>query len=76
MKTTFYKWFTTFLQEKEIDMSEFLSSGKQVGDVCQAICDTTSNEQNKIKKMLVMIDFRNGSVTHYFNHLSQALVGA
>jgi hypothetical protein len=69
----FYEWFTTFLKEKQIDMSEFCEKGIQVGDVCQAICDTTNEEQSKIKEMLVKLDFKNGNIYHFFNHLSKAL---
>lgn len=76
-KTAFYNWFITFLEEKKIDMSDVLvhTDDKiiQVGDVCQAIVDTTSEEQKQIKDMLVHIDFKNGDVLHYLKHLSQAL---
>lgn len=75
--TAFYTWFTTFLAEKNIDMSEVLVNTDekfiQVGDVCQAIVNTTPEEQASIKEMLVHIDFKNGDVLHYLKHLSQAL---
>jgi len=75
--SNFQVWFRTFLEEKEIDMSEILRwNGKemvQVGDVCQAIFDTTPSEQSKIMDTLVIIDFKNASVLHYFKHLAQAL---
>jgi hypothetical protein len=69
----FYEWFTTFLEEKEIDMSEFCENGIQVGDVCQAICDTNSKEQSQIKEILVLLDCKNGNIYHFLNHLSGAL---
>jgi len=72
-KMNFYNWFTTFLNEKNIEMGEFLQNNKQVGDVCQAICDTCPSEQSKIKDILVQIDFSNGNVYHFLNHLSKAL---
>ena len=75
--TSFQKWFRTFLEEKKIDMSEILvhegDKMVQVGDVCQAIFDTSAEEQAKIKTTIVFIDFSNGNVYKYFKHLSQAL---
>lgn len=73
MVSPFYDWFTTFLEEKEVDMSLPLNGHVQVGDVCQFICYTTPEEQAKIKHTLVLIDFKNGDVYHFFRHLAQAL---
>ena len=70
---SFYEWFTTFLEEKKIDLSEPVGRGIQVGDVCQAIVDTSEDEQKKIKNTIVKIDFFNGDVIHFFKHLGQAL---
>lgn len=75
--SAFYDWFTRFLEEKGIDLAEPVT-GKdgvqlQIGDVCQAICDTSADEQRKIKDTLVKIDFANGDVYHYLRHLAQAL---
>lgn len=53
--------------------SEFCTEEIQVGDVCQAIFDTSDEEQEKIKNTLIMIDFKNGNIYHFLNHLSQAL---
>ncbi len=69
----FIKWFNTFLEEKKIELGDYLTDDIQVGDVCQAIVDTTDSEQAKIKDTLVKIDFKNGNVCHYLKHLSQAL---
>lgn len=71
--SAFYRWFCTFLEEKGIDLSLPINDRLQVGDVCQAICDTSPEEQKAIQHTLVMIDFKNGNVYHYFNHLAQAL---
>lgn len=73
MANNFYKWFTTFIEEKGIDMAEPLRDGVQVGDVCQAIVNAPASEQNGIKAMIVKIDFVNGDVVDYFRHLSNAL---
>jgi hypothetical protein len=73
----FNKWFLTFLEEKGTDMSECCEAGDgtllQYGDVCSAILSAPAHEQAGIKKMLVMIDFKNGSVGHYIEHLAKAL---
>lgn len=75
--TAFQKWFTTFLEEKGVDMSEFVTAGDgsslQVGDVCSVIMGAPSDEQASIKKTLVLIDFKNGSVLHFIKHLAKAL---
>jgi len=41
--------------------------------VVDAIINTNKEEQNQIKKTLVMIDFKNGDVMHYIKHLAQAI---
>jgi hypothetical protein len=38
-----------------------------------AIKNTSNNEQNNIKSMLVKIDFYHKDVLHYFKHLAQAI---
>ena len=77
---TFAKWFETFLTEKNVNMGkEIVVSGPSgqnymtVQTVVDAIKATGKGEQSAIKTTLVKIDFANGSVTHYFNHLAQAL---
>lgn len=73
-QNTFSKWFNTFLEEKCVDMSEYVNNGDlQVGDVCSMIHRTTKEEQKNIKNTIVMIDFKNGNVVDYFRHLAQAL---
>lgn len=74
---TFETWFKTFLEEKEIDLSEFVQAGDgstlQLGDVCSMILSTGESEQAKIKNTLAKIDFYNASVTDYLKHLAKAL---
>jgi hypothetical protein len=47
--STFQKWFTTFLSEKEIDMSDYCIAGDgselQVGDICSAIMSQPTNKK-------------------------------
>ena len=73
-QTEFQNWFITFLEEKEIDMSEVTGiKGIFIGDVCTAILTTDKTEQAVIKNTLIQIDYKNGNVYHYLNHLAQAL---
>ena len=71
------RWFLKFCEEKEIDMSEPVIAGDNstlfVGDVCSHILSAPSHEMDKIKNVIVMIDFKNGDVVHFFKHLAKAL---
>ncbi len=75
--TSFQKWFTTFLKEKGVDLSDYCRAGDgtllQLGDVASAVMTASANEQAQIKDKLVMIDFKNGDVTHFLKHLARAL---
>lgn len=78
---TFEKWFDTFIEEKGIDINDTFSIESnnnthifEVGNIIENIKIAPTNEQAKIKDMLVKIDFNNGSVIDYFKHLAQALV--
>jgi hypothetical protein len=72
----FSKWLAVFVEEKEIDLSEYVT-GKdcmlQVGDVLSAMNSTTAEEQRQIKQILVGIDYKNGDVMHFIRHAAQAL---
>ena len=71
---SFQKWFTTFLEEKQVDMSEFTGHHNvQIGDVCQKIMNTTPAEQKCIKTIIVKIDFENGNINNFFNHLAKPI---
>ena len=76
-KTKFQTWLLTFVEEKEIDMSTPVVAGDGstlfAGDVFSNIMSAPSSEQEGIKNMLVMIDFKNGNVMHFINHLAKAL---
>lgn len=72
-RESFYDWFTRLIEEKELDMSEFCTDGIQVGDVCQAICDAPASEQEKVKNILIMLDFNNKDMLHFFNYLALKL---
>lgn len=78
---TFNEWIDTFVEEKGIDLDQtFEVTGKDWGTnimpysvVVEAIKTTNPRERVAIKNMIVAIDFRDGDVTHYFQHLGKAL---
>ncbi len=77
---TFTKWIDTFIAEKGIDLEQVLTaegpSGTNhipVGCIVEMIKQTVGAERAKIKQTIVMIDFRNGDVLHFFRHLAQAV---
>lgn len=78
---TFDKWLDTLIEEKELDTEfTFEVNGPEyglnlipLGCVVEAIKSTSQEEQSKIKDTLVKIDFMNGDIMHFFNHLAQAL---
>ena len=80
--TNFTKWLETFLEEKnaphkawEIEANgttHFIDSDV----VIEAIKTTSGQEQAQIKNTLVMIDFKNGDINHFFKHLAHGLVAA
>ena len=77
---TYNKWLDTLVNEKGIDREEaIIIEGKSgvnfmtVETVLEAIKATGTQEQKAIKNTLVLIDFKNGDIVHYFRHLAQAL---
>lgn len=77
----FNKWFTTFLEEKNLSHQEWTIPGADGVDnfidsdvVIEAIQNCSSLEQKKIKDMIVKIDFANGDVNDYFKHLAKGLI--
>ena len=69
----FQTWLTTFVEEKEVDMSRFLNDHVQTGDVVQGLMNTSPAKQAQAKDIIVKIDFHNGNIYHFFGHLAQAL---
>ncbi|AXN53367.1 hypothetical protein PBI_THONKO_97 [Mycobacterium phage Thonko] len=78
---TFAKWLDTLVDEKGLDREvRFTKFGPQgtensiaLGNVLDAIKTAPKTEQAAIKSTLVRIDFRNGDVLHFFDHLAGAL---
>lgn len=76
----FNKWFDTFLEEKELPYAAWeIETADNVhmidsDFVVEAIKSAPVHEQAKIKNTIVKIDFCNGDVNHFFEHLANALV--
>lgn len=79
--SAFATWLDTFVEEKGLNVDHvFTVQGPRWGDnliplsaVIESAKSTGDAEQRAIKDMLVKIDFRNGNVMHYFEHLAKAL---
>ena len=77
----FNKWLDVFVEEKGLDVNHyFTKSGEKWGDnliplsvVIEAAKTASSNEQHRIKEVLVKIDFKNGDVMHFFDYLAGGL---
>lgn len=76
----FLNWLNTFVDEKGINTDhEFEVEGPSgynfipVECVIDAIKSAPSHEQAAIKDTFVKIDFHNGDVYHFLNHLAGAL---
>ncbi len=76
----FSKWLDTLIEEKGCDLEHRFYVEGESGEnsipleiVVDAIKSTCPEEQAGIKNTLVKIDFHNGDVMHFFNHLAGAL---
>ncbi len=76
----FNTWIDALLSEKGIDPDDTIevdgASGwnlMPISAVIDAIKATSKSERDQIKTMLVRIDFHNGDVKHYIQHLAQAI---
>lgn len=73
-------FFTTFFNEKNLDFQYYTVNSPNGTPnlipstvVIDAIKHTKGQEAGKIKDMLIKIDFFNGDVHNYLQHLAQAL---
>lgn len=76
----FDKWLDTLIEEKELDTEHtFEVDGPSgwnlipLGVVIEHIKIAPAHEQKKIQNILVKIDFCNGNVMHFFEHLAGAI---
>lgn len=79
-RTAFQKWIDTFFEEKNIDLETIIEIPGESGVnlipvkcVLDTIKSTSKKEQKEIKKIFVMIDFKNGDILHFVKHLAQAI---
>lgn len=77
----FNKWLDTLIEEKNLNTEHvFEKEGTEWGInyiplsvVIENIKATSQEEKRQIKNILVAIDFKNGDVMHFFEHLAGAL---
>jgi len=76
----FDRWLDTLVEEKGLDTEEVFEvdgpSGVNwipLGVIIEHIKIAPAHEQEQIKTVLVKIDFRNGDVMHFFEHLAGAI---
>ena len=77
---TFSKWLDTFIAEKGLDLEQAFevegASGPNhipLACVVEAMKVAPKTEQAAIKTMVVRIDFANGKVMPFFEHLAKAI---
>lgn len=80
MQHDFLNWFNTFLEEKgllyklyqiEVDGNTHFIDSELIIDL---IKKAPYQEQSQIKNVIVMIDFKNGDVHHFFEHLATGYI--
>jgi hypothetical protein len=80
--TRFANWLDTFIDEKgidtehvfEIDTDDFWRHHTiPFGVVVEAAKNASATEQAQIKNIIVRIDFANGNMLHFFEHLAKGL---
>jgi len=80
-KSTVYLYLRTFFDEKNLDERYYHVQSPTgdtlnlipTGQVIEAILDAPPNEQERIATTLRRIDFVNGDIHHYLEHLAAAL---
>jgi len=80
--TKFSKWLDTFVSEKNLEMKVYEVEWN--GDshivptevVIELAQKASPGEQKFVKETIVKIDFANGDVHHFFEHLANAYVRA
>ncbi|MCT4584091.1 MAG: hypothetical protein N4A54_04115 [Peptostreptococcaceae bacterium] len=76
----FGKWLDTFIEEKELPIKNFAIEHKgfthfiDSKKVISLIKQAPSQEQEQIKSIIVKIDFKNGDVNHFLEHLAKGYI--
>jgi hypothetical protein len=73
-------WFRTFIEEKDLPVvnweiehnnnTHFIDNY----DVVEIICEAPYQEQRKVKDILVRLDFYNGDINHFLEHLAKGYI--
>jgi len=78
--SSFQKWLDTFVEEKEINTEkvfEFIINDTwnymPLEVVLEFIKKLPDNQKAKIKDTIVIIDFSNGNIYHYFEYLAKGI---
>lgn len=78
----FAKWLDTFIDEKGIDREHVMTvkGSGEWGDnlmpvqvLIDALKEASPSDQEQVKSALVRIDFNNGKVLPFFEHIAQAI---
>ena len=80
MSKKFNTWFTTFPEEKNLPFKSF--DIEHCGEshiidsdfIIDLIKNSSDDEQASIKNTIVKIDFANGDVNHFFEHLANGYI--
>lgn len=73
------KYLTTLIQEKGRSTSDTISLEGHFGLTYEMLIDYVAGAaqyHGQIRDTLVVIDFKNGDVFHYLNHLAAGMVAA
>ena len=80
MNKKFNQWLNTFVEEKGLSLDHTFVKDGEFGPnyislevLIEHIKMTCNQEQNAIKDMIVRIDFANGNVIDFFDHLAGAI---
>jgi hypothetical protein len=76
----FRKWLETFLDEKDIDLEHNFNYKSDdnfaiisLAAIVERACMSDASSKEKIKNIIVEIDFRNGDVLHFFKFLGEQM---
>ena len=77
----FNTWLNTFIEEKKKPSESWFLIDNEGNDhfidtdvVIEFMHGCDKETQKEMKKTLVMIDFKNGDINHYFKFLAQGIV--
>ena len=80
-KTSFNEWFKLFLEEKEIDLDhdyDYEENGIwhyiPLSVIIEFIKNLPEQYQEVIKEELIILDFMNGNLYHFFEYIGKGMV--